>query len=184
MSTNASLGRALVLECGRWSDEIRSVGSDEMQYVRGRRFRHTPPVRRRLGVLDGILDGALIGSPVPTPDDWHAARGYKVALSSDPPQLLFFPPRLTHPLLSRHAGSMLVRRTLSVLPFVALAYGGPLLGRNPKGKCDVGKIQCCQNVSTVRRPCRCPLMVDLMSRCRSPTLRRYWAWRRPRARRC
>jgi len=40
----------------------------------------------------------------------------------------------------------------SILPFAALVLGGPLLGRNPKGNCNVGKMQCCDNVSTPNSP--------------------------------
>ncbi|KAG8216644.1 hydrophobin [Butyriboletus roseoflavus] len=45
---------------------------------------------------------------------------------------------------------MLVHHSLSVLPFVALAYGGPLIGRNPQ--CDTGSMQCCQSMQPAGSP--------------------------------
>ncbi|KAF8548600.1 fungal hydrophobin [Imleria badia] len=46
---------------------------------------------------------------------------------------------------------MLVHNALAALPFVALAYGGPLFGRNPK-VCNTGTIQCCQSVQSAGSP--------------------------------
>ncbi|KAN0086297.1 fungal hydrophobin [Tylopilus felleus] len=46
---------------------------------------------------------------------------------------------------------MLVHHALAVLPFVALAYSGPLIGRNPR-MCNTGSVQCCQSVQAAGSP--------------------------------
>ncbi|KAF9220847.1 hypothetical protein BS17DRAFT_786688 [Gyrodon lividus] len=39
---------------------------------------------------------------------------------------------------------MLTRTLLATLPFVVVAYGGPLVGRNPQ--CNTGPVQCCNQM--------------------------------------
>lgn len=79
-----------------------------------------------------------------------------------PPNLFFPFPPILEPIRSfletrsPYPGTMLVHHALAVLPFVALAFSGPLIGRNPQ-VCNTGTIQCCQSVQSVRRFLSLPL---------------------------